>query len=94
MEMYPNMHECSNIQKFKYAIGIDGDQSSWTWNALLLASDAVPFLVESDFDGLYSEALFPFYHYVPIKKDQSDLLEKFQMMEENPYAAKEIVQRS
>jgi len=63
------MFECQNIQKFKYAIGIDGFFSSWTWNALILSSDAVPIFIESDFHGLYPEALIPFEHYVPVKKD-------------------------
>lgn len=64
---FPFNNECGDIHKMKYAISIDGYYSSWTWFALILASDAVPILIESDFFGLYSEALIPFVHYVPVK---------------------------
>lgn len=83
-ELFPFNNECSDIHKMKYAISIDGHYSSWTWFALVLASDAVPILIESDFTGLYSQALMPFVHYVPVKQDQSDLYDKIDMLLANP----------
>jgi len=37
--------------------------------------DSLLFKVESDYEHFYSDALTPRLHYIPIKKDLSDLIE-------------------
>ena len=62
------------VDKYKYCIVIDGHVSSWGRPELVLLSKCVPLVVESRFRPLYAYWV-PWVHYVPVKNDQSDLLE-------------------
>ena len=71
---------------------IDGNVSSWLRAPLLLFSSAVPVVIESRFVPLYQSSWVPYVHYVPVKNDQSDLIEKIEWLQANDDKAREIAE--
>lgn len=61
--------------KYKYIINIDGHVCAYRLS-LEMYTGSVIMIVESKYKLWYSHLLIPFVHYVPIKRDLSDLLEK------------------
>ena len=59
----------------KYIIALDGWASGWFRGPMILKSNSVPIIVDSDYTPLYKHAWEPWQHYVPVKKDLSDLIE-------------------
>ena len=59
---------------YKYIIAIDGWASGWFRGPMILKSNSVPIIVDSDHTPLYLKAWIPWKHYVPVKKDLSDLI--------------------
>lgn len=62
--------------KYKYQILIDGNTTSWERAYWQLYSNSVMFKHESDNIQWYYRALEPYKHYVPFKRDFSDLIPK------------------
>ena len=77
---------CDQIQ-YKYMVIVDGDASSWLRGPLVLYSNAVPLLIETRFAPLYQKQWIPWVHYVPVKNDQSDLIERIKWLKENDQKA-------
>ena len=82
---------CEQIE-YKYIISLDGNASSWLRGPEILGSNSVPLIVESEHTPLYLDSWMPWQHYVPIKNDLSDLIEKIAYLRENDEKAKEIAQ--
>ena len=61
--------------EYKYIIHIDGHVSAFRLS-LELSMKSVVLLVESEWKIWYSNKLIPYVHYVPVKKDLSDLIEQ------------------
>lgn len=59
---------------YKYMIAMDGWVSGWLRPSLLLLSNSVPIIVESNGSPLYFDQWIPWVHYVPVKQDLSDLV--------------------
>ena len=78
------------INKYKYAIHIDGHASSWGRGAMILFSQAVPIVIESKFTPMYTGSWVPYVHYIPVKNDQSDLIEKIDWLKNNDEEARKI----
>ena len=64
-------------------ITIDGNVSSWGRGPNILGSDSVPIVVESRGTPLYQRSWIPWVHFVPVKNDMSDLMEKIYWLKEN-----------
>jgi hypothetical protein len=56
------------------------------------ASGSVPFMI-SKAKCWFSEFIIPFVHYIPIKYDLSDLIEKIEWVNENDGLAKKIAEK-
>jgi len=69
-------------QKYKYIICIDGHVSAFRLSSNL-NSGSVVLLVESDWDMWYMKYFTKWEHYVPVKKDLSDLVEKIKWCKNN-----------
>lgn len=78
--------------KYKYLINVRGVAASFRFKHLFLCKSVV-FNVESSQIEFFYHALKPWIHYVPIKHDLSDLMDKFHFLEENPMIAQEIATR-
>lgn len=84
------------IHSFKYLIDVDGNSNAWSSLFLKLLSGSVVLKVESEgeFRQWYYDRLVAWEHFVPVKKDLSDLEEKLYWLRDNDQKAKEIASSS
>lgn len=82
--------------KYKYIIVADGNVATYSFFWVLL-SGSVPLKQESDHllyfeseEDCVHETVKPMVHYVPFKKDFSDLIEKIEWLQQNEQKAIEI----
>ena len=76
--------------KFKYLISVDGNTAAWQRVPWILESGSVLLLMETDIEEWFYKDLIPYKHYVPIKKDFSNLLEQIEWLKANDDKAFEI----
>ncbi len=74
---------------YKYIIHVDGHVSAFRLS-YTLSMNSVVLLVDSDWKIWYSNILKPYVHYIPIKRDMSDLVEKIIWCQKNDLKCKEI----
>ena len=80
--------------KHKYVLSIDGNDkaSDLNWK---LASDSLVFMNHPRFESWLMESkLEPWVHYVPVGKDFSDLIEKYQWAENNQDKCIQIIKNA
>ncbi|XP_072267902.1 protein O-glucosyltransferase 2 isoform X2 [Pyxicephalus adspersus] len=80
-----------NFFKYKYQILIDGTVAAYRMPYLLAGNSVILKQDSIYYEHFYSE-LQPWKHYVPFKKDLSDLLEKIQWVKDHDNEAKKIAQ--
>lgn len=82
----------TNINTYKFHIDIDGNSNAWSGLFQKLLSGGLVFKVESEFGfrQWYYDRLIPWQHYIPIKKDLSDFLEKVDWAFSNDRQSQEI----
>ncbi|XP_031632184.1 protein O-glucosyltransferase 2-like [Contarinia nasturtii] len=78
---------------FKYQINIDGTVAAYRF-PYLLAGNSVVFKQESPFYEHFYKQLSPMYHFIPIKRDLSDLVDKIYWAQNNDKAAYRISQQA
>ena len=78
--------------RYKYQIDIDGNTNAWAglFQKLLSGSAVIKVKSPYDFQQWYYDKLIPWEHYVPVKSDMSDLVEKTRWLIENDDKAKAI----
>lgn len=78
--------------KYKALVYIDGNSvaSNATW---IFASGAVPIMV-GDYDFWFKHMLEPWKHYIPVKRDLSDLVQNIDWIWENDEAARRIAENA
>jgi hypothetical protein len=59
---------------YKYLISIDGWVSAWFRGPNILQSNSVPLIIESAFTPLFFDQWVPYVHYVPVKKNLTNLV--------------------
>ncbi|MDN3504647.1 MAG: glycosyl transferase family 90 [Rhabdochlamydiaceae bacterium] len=82
----PMADERMDLEKqiqYKYQIAIDGDTCSYPGIKWRLLSNSLLFLPESELITWFMPALKPYVHYVPIKKDYSDIIHILDWAEDN-----------
>lgn len=85
-----NFVKMQDFMNYKYLIDIRG----WGWTdrvKLLLAMGRPLLLVDRPFTEYYFDKLKPNVHYVPIKEDLSDLIEKIEYLDTHANTYNEIV---
>jgi len=80
-------------ENYKYVINIDGNVTAYRLSNEL-SFGSVILLVESNYYIWFMKLLKPYVHYIPVKKDLSDLLEKIRWCRENDDACIKIVKNS
>lgn len=75
--------------EYKYVINVDGHVSAYRLS-MELESGSVVLLVNSKYKLWYRDMLEPFTHFVPIKEDLSDLVEKILWCKANDSKCKKI----
>ena len=78
---------------WRYLIDIEGRGYSGRLK-LLLATGRVVFMQERKYQEWYAEYLKPWFHYVPVKADFSDLHENLQKIKLNPVLEREIIDQA
>ena len=74
---------------YKYIVVADGNSGTYSYY-WVLASGSVPLKQESEYVQYFEEKLQEYVHYVPIKRDFSDLFEKIMWLRLNDSKAQEI----
>ncbi|CAF1244529.1 unnamed protein product, partial [Didymodactylos carnosus] len=96
MQKYEPMSEQIPMPKFfdyKYQISIDGTVAAYRFPYLLTGSSLILKQDSSYYEHYYAD-LIPYKHYIPIRKDLSDLLEKIQWAKENDEEVQRIIKRA
>jgi hypothetical protein len=75
---------------YKYIVNVDGHVSAFRLS-LELNMGCVILMVDSNWKMWYKDMLVPYIHYVPVKKDLSDLIEQIKWCRENDDKCQEIV---
>ncbi|XP_036717002.1 protein O-glucosyltransferase 3 isoform X8 [Balaenoptera musculus] len=75
--------------KYKYQVNVDGTVAAYRYPYLMLG-DSLVLKQDSPYYEHFYMALKPWKHYVPIKRNLSDLLEKVEWAKENDEEAKKI----
>nr|XP_036876105.1 protein O-glucosyltransferase 3 isoform X2 [Manis javanica] len=75
--------------KYKYQVNVDGTVAAYRYPYLMLG-DSLVLKQDSPYYEHFYMALKPWKHYVPIKRNLSDLLEKLKWAKENDEEAKKI----
>ncbi|QJU57626.1 hypothetical protein HL653_07330 [Sphingomonas sp. AP4-R1] len=78
-----------DMQRARYAIDIDGNSNSWNFIQRLRLG-ACMLRVESAWHQWFEPRLSAWEHYVPIRSDMSDLIEKMDWCARHPQAAEDI----
>jgi hypothetical protein len=71
-------------------LNVDGNTAAWYRISVQMNSGVVSLKVDSTKIEYFSSGLEAWVHYVPIKDDFSDLIEKIQWLKKNDDKAKEI----
>lgn len=78
---------------YKYQLNLDGTVAAYRL-PYLLAGDAVVFKQDSPYYEHYYRELEPFVHYIPFKRDLSDLVEKVRWAQENDETVRQIAKQA
>lgn len=78
-----------NFFKYKYQLNIDGSVAAYRF-PYLLAGDSVVLKQKSEYYEFFYNDLVPGEHYVPVKSDLSDLVEKIMWAKEHDEEALKI----
>lgn len=81
----------TTLPQYKYLVNVDGVSVAWRGLALL-SSGSVMLLQASDRGEFFSEDMQPWVHYVPLKRDLSDLLQTLDYLRANDQLASRIAQ--
>ena len=78
---------------YRYLLALDGydGPSSWYW---MLNTNSVVFRQDSDWEMFGDVYFSPWIHYIPIQKDGSDIIEKYEWCERNPAEMVQITQNA
>jgi len=79
--------------KHKYLLNIDGTVAAYRFMALM-AGNSLVFKQDSEYVEWFYDGLEPYKHYIPVKRDLSDLVEKVQWAKDNDEQAQQIVQQA
>ena len=85
-----NLEEQSN---YKYIINIEGHVAAFRLS-IELSLNSVILLVDSDWKIWYSNMLEPYVHYVPVKKDLSNLIDQIKWCRTNDVKCKQIAENA
>ncbi|HSX38260.1 MAG TPA: glycosyl transferase family 90 [Chlamydiales bacterium] len=82
------------ILHFKYGIDLDGSTCSIPATMWKLFMNSVIFKHDSDLVMYFHEQLKPYVHYIPVKRDLSDLFEQLAWAEEHDEEARKIAENA
>ncbi|XP_069747395.1 protein O-glucosyltransferase 3 isoform X2 [Narcine bancroftii] len=75
--------------KYKYQVNVDGTVAAYRFPYLMLG-DSLVLKQDSKYYEHFYKSLKPWMHYIPLKRDLSDLIEKIKWVKENDDEAQKI----
>ena len=88
IKLKPKMSS-SEQSNYKYIINVDGHVAAFRLT-YELGMNSVILLVDSEYDMWFTKLLIPFVHYIPVKSDLSDLLDRVVWCKQNDAVCKQI----
>lgn len=79
---------------YKYLINIDGNSSSYSRMFWILLSNSLCLHQTTENEQWYYDAIKPYVHYLPFKKDLSDLKEQIAWAETHPNKVRHIIENA
>ena len=80
----------TEFTRYKYLLDIRG--YGWSDRLKILLQLGRPiFMVDRPYKEWYTDKMVPWEHYIPVKEDMSDLIERYHYMEDHPEKYDEIV---
>lgn len=79
--------------QYKYIININGHVAAFRLS-MELNMGSVVLLVDTEWKMWYSDLLIPYKHYVPVKKDLSDLIDQIKWCRDNDEKCQEIIENA
>lgn len=89
--LHPNFVPRENQTKYKYILDMDGLASTWDSLAWKMRSGSVIFRVGGIWNQWFSPQFLAGVHFVPIKPDFSDLMEKYEWCQSHPAECKQMI---
>lgn len=86
---YMTLHDM--VQKYKYLLDIGGNGYSGRLKFLLFSHRPV-FVVDREYIEYFHNLLVPFIHYIPVREDLSDLVDKIRWANANQQKCQEIAE--
>lgn len=80
--------------KYKYLLSLDGNSATGTRIPWIMLSNSILIKQESKKIEWFYPALKPYIHYIPLKKDLTDLLKLYNWLENNQEQLKNIIKNS
>ena len=82
----------TNLHRYRWQIDVDGNSNAWSGFFQKLASGSPVLKVDSPFNDRqwYYDRLQPFVHFVPVRADLADLVEKVRWLRSNDEDARRI----
>ena len=84
----------TDLLKYKYVLMVEGNDKASGLNWALASNSLVFMAKPTKFSWLMEDKLIPNVHYILVKNDFSDLLEKVQWCNKNPEKCKQIVKKA
>lgn len=99
--LYPNKYEnltssplsLEEQSTYKYIVHVEGHVQAFRLS-IEMAMQSVILLVDSKYKLWYQDKMIPWFHYVPVSSDLSDLLERVQWCMDNDNEAKNIAKNA
>jgi hypothetical protein len=88
-----NFLSLPDLTKYKYLIDIGGNGYSGRLKFLFFSKRPI-FLVDRNHIEFYHKYLIPYYHYIPVNMDLSDLISQYYWAEQNPEKVAEIAENA
>jgi len=79
--------------RHKYLFDVDGYASTYSRCRWILLSNSLLLKVQSDYCQWYYKALQPFVHFVPIRRDLSDLIDTLAFLKSHDAEARQIAEQ-
>ena len=84
----------SNLLQYKYLISVEGNDVASGLKWMLYSNSIVLMSKPTVVSWFMEDHLIPYYHYIPIKDDWSDLLNQINWCERNQDKCKEIIKNA
>ena len=81
--MFDRFRGYGEALQYKYLISIDGETAAWKRPEWIMASQSVLVKTTTKYYQWYYDGLVPWFNYIPVRPDMTDVQEKLEWMRQN-----------